>query len=344
MGAFVYREASGYGVFSADEVRLVWAYAADVVAEADLDLLVFALEMVYVPTGGFVVGDGSAGSGQFQAGGTTNDSFVVADKGSISLGDVAGRLSWTVDPGIIYAGNPGSPSGSTQASFPTGFQAFYVMKRQVTQGEYVNFLNTLTQAQATVRHFAVTEWASDRRHAITGYAVGAYGTSLPYVPHGFMRWADSAAFADWAGLRPMTEFECEKAGRGPAMPVELEFAWGGTDYATVAGVVNAGTITERPMPEEANIAWWGGVTDWLGFVRAGSFAAPGRSRERAGAGFYGVLDLSGEPGDWTVTVGNTAGQAFTGLHGDGSLSTGGLADVPSWPAADAAGAGSRGSL
>jgi formylglycine-generating enzyme required for sulfatase activity len=32
-----------------------------------------------------------------------------------------------------------------------------------------------------------------------------------------------------------------------------------------------------------------------------------------------------------VSIGNTAGRAFTGIHGNGSLSVNGNADVPNWP-------------
>lgn len=340
-GAVIHRAASGYGVFSAEDVRLVWDHAADgVVAEADLDVIVFALEMVYVPTGSFVLGDAGSGTwGEFRAGGTgTTQPFAVTSQGSISLGDVAGRLYWAQaeDAGA----GPGSPSGSTNASFPTGYEAFYAMKHQVMQGQYVNFLNTLTQTQATARHYPATEGSTEKRYVITGFAVGAYGTSLPYVPHGYMSWADSAAFAAWAGLRPMTELEYEKAGRGTALPVERELAWGTRSTRYADGVVNAGTITERPTPTEANIVHYLG--DWDALVRAGSFAAPGRSRERAGAGFYGVLDLSGYPNERTVTVGNAEGQSFTGVHGDGSLRADGLADVSSWPGVNGVGAGTRG--
>ena len=48
----------------------------------------------------------------------------------------------------------------------------------------------------------------------------------------YMCWADCATYADWAGLRPMTELEFEKACRGPLKPVPDEYAWG---TAAVAG-------------------------------------------------------------------------------------------------------------
>jgi hypothetical protein len=41
-----------------------------------------------------------------------------------------------------------------------------------------------------------------------------------------------------------------------------------------------------------------------------------------------------------VTVGKSQGRGFTGLHGDGELSSGGVANVVNWPAA--VGGGTRG--
>jgi hypothetical protein len=48
----------------------------------------------------------------------------------------------------------------------------------------------------------------------------------------WLSWDDGATFAAWAGLRPMTELEHEKALRGPRLPVPAEAAhsfWGGSN-------------------------------------------------------------------------------------------------------------------
>jgi hypothetical protein len=47
----------------------------------------------------------------------------------------------------------------------------------------------------------------------------------------YMCWADCATYADWAGLRPMTELEYEKSLRGPRVPEPEECGssfWGGS--------------------------------------------------------------------------------------------------------------------
>ena len=330
MGAFVYRSGSGYGTFAANGVGLQWDYVADgVSAGASVDVQPFAVEMVFVPQGSFSVGSGGSNPGEFRAGGTSNTPFVVSSQSSIALGNAAGQLMWSSTSGS------GSPSGSTSASFPTGFGASYVMKYQVTQGQYVDFLNTLTQAQADARKHT----GSSFRHAVAGSNVGSYATSLPFVAMNYMSWADGAAFADWAGLRPMTEMEFEKVARGPRAPVANEYAWGSTSITPASGLANAGTITETPTPAGANANYVSGIG---GPVRVGSFAAPARSRRDAGAGFYGALELSGNVWERPMTVGNAEGRAFAGTHGDGSLDAGGNANVASWPGSDAVGAGLRG--
>jgi len=127
--------------------------------------------------------------------------------------------------------------------------------------------------------------------------------------------------------------------RGPLSPVASEFAWGSTSITQATGLVNEGTITETPTPASANANYASGIS---GPVRVGAFAAPGRSRRDAGAGFYGALELSGSLWERPVTVGNAEGRAFAGTHGDGSLDSGGNANVSSWPGSNAVGAGFRG--
>ena len=337
-GVFIHRDADGYGTFSADGVGLVWDYAADSVDIADdVDLRLFAVEMVYVPQGSFFVGSGGNATGEFREGGSTNSPFQVVSQSAITLGDAAGQLFWTEGT------NTGSPTGSTNASFPTGFEAAYFMKYQLTQGQYVDFLNTLTQSQATTRKYTFVANPLFRyRYDVEGFAVGSYSTNVPYLPINWITWADGAAYADWAGLRPMTELEYEKAARGTNTPVANEYAWGSTTIVSATGLLDAGTVNEIPQPGDANAAF-GDNNPPDGPVRVGSFAAPGRSRVLAGASYYGLLELSGNLSERPVTVGNSEGRSFTAAHGDGELDGSGNATVSGWPSnLDALGAGFRG--
>jgi hypothetical protein len=89
-----------------------------------------------------------------------------------------------------------------------------------------------------------------------------------------------------------------------------------------------------------------GVDYEKGPIRNGIFATSSSSRENSGAGYYGAYELSGNLKERTITIGNSIGLSFTGLHGDGLLlsSTGneGNADVAGWPGADAIGSGLKG--
>lgn len=331
MGGFVYRSSSGYGTFTATGVGLSWDCRTDgVPGGASVEVQPFAIEMVYVPEGPFFLGSGGSSEGEFRAAGTSGSPYLVATPSPIGLGDEAGQLTWDATP------KSGSPSGSTAAGFPTGYAAFYVMKHEVTQGEYVGFLNTLPQTQADTRRPSMV---TNRLAATVGEVAGAYRTSLPLVASSWMGWADGAAFADWAGLRPMTELEFEKAARGPLAPVADEFAWGASSITRTTGWANEGTITEAPTPIEAN------VINGFGFegpLRVGSLAVAGRSRRDAGAGYYGATELTGNAAEPVVTVGNAEGRAFEATHGDGVLDATGNANVVSWPGSNAKGAGIRG--
>ena len=77
-----------------------------------------------------------------------------------------------------------------------------------------------------------------------------------------------------------------------------------------------------------------------GPLRAGFWATSSTTtRASSGAGYYGNMELSGNVQERTVTVGNSAGLAFSGTHGDGVLSSvtsyEGNATNIDWPGIDA---------
>lgn len=332
LGAFVYRSSEGYGTFTASGVGLAWDVTADQVPkDAQVEVVPFAIAMVFVPRGSFAVGSGGDSPGEFRAGGTGNTPFLVTSPSPLALGDDLGQLMWTTSD------LTGSPSGHTQVSFPSGFEPFYAMKHQLTQGEYVNFLNTLTAPQGDARANITTGY----RYAITRHRLDSFTTTTPWLAMNAISWADGVAFADWAGLRPLTELEFEKLARGPLSPVKDEFAWGDASIIQTTAIANAGTSVEAWLPTAAN-AVYGDTAGVQGPVRIDAFATPGRSRQLAGAGYYGALGLSGNLWKRPITVGNAAGRAFDGAHGDGALSADGMADVSSWPGPAGTGAGFRG--
>jgi formylglycine-generating enzyme required for sulfatase activity len=220
------------------------------------------------------------------------------------------------------------------------------MKYEVTQQQYVDFLNTLTQTQATRREAN----ESTNRYAITGTAVGSYATTNPNVACNFLSWADDAAYADWSGLRPMTELEFEKACRGPLAAVSGEYAWGTATVAGSAYTLNdVGTASEGIATSYSTMVGNAmytttNVSGNEGPLRVGIFAANGMNSGRVsvGASYWGIMELSGNVYERSVTIDNATGRAFTGTHGDGVLAGSGDANAATWPGADAVGAGWRG--
>ena len=146
----------------------------------------------------------------------------------------------------------------------------------------------------------------------------------------YLSWSDLAAYLDWAGLRPMSELEFERASRGPYRAVSGEYAWGNTSITTATSITNDGLTTEGPG-NAANCVSNNGASV-QGPMRVGSVAYGDSTRSAAGAGHYGNMDLSGNLMERTVTVGNSSGRAFEGrYHGNGALLAGGNSDAPTWP-------------
>jgi formylglycine-generating enzyme required for sulfatase activity len=241
------------------------------------------------------------------------------------------------------------------------------MKYEISQQQYVDFLNTLTYTQQAARTAATSPPNSAaatgaliqpnaNRNGIDIQTPGTAST-VPAVyacnldgdgnyneaddgqkiACNYLSWDDVAAFLDWAALRPLTELEYEKAARGTNTPVANEFAWGNTTANAVAGLSNAG-LTNELASTTSNIAYNNTFTS--GPIRVGMFATNGSDRANSGAGYYGAMELSGNLWERCVTTGNSTGRNFNGAHGNGTLNSSGAADVSGWPAA--AGAGQTG--
>jgi uncharacterized protein (TIGR02145 family) len=353
LGTFIYRSADGAAsTFTKTGVQLRWNYGANNVADGDLvEIKVFAIEMVYVPQGEFKVGSGGTESGSFTNGSWASGVTIplsISSESALTIGQSAGNLWGT----SISGDNTIGGAGTLAAAFPKGFGAFYCMKYEISQQQYVDFLNTLTQAQATTRKY--NKQIQNYRYEITGSAVGSYATTNPHLACNHLSWMDGAAYCDWTGLRPMTELEYEKACRGMVTPVANECAWGTTIQAGAAyTLINAGEATEGiatnySIGGNASYENTDGAID--GPLRVGIFAANGANTGRvtAGASYYGIMEMSGNLWERPVTVGNPEGRAFTGLHGNGGLSAAGHANVTAWPGlisnevTDATGSGFRG--
>jgi formylglycine-generating enzyme required for sulfatase activity len=225
----------------------------------------------------------------------------------------------------------------------------YMMKGEISQSQWVAFFNTLTTGQKSTRDITSSTGKNtdslSSRNSVSWTSGDATlpdrggGATYTGVAMNFISWADLTAYLDWSGLRPMSELEFEKAGRGPNAAIAGEYAWGSTSLTNATSVTNLGLISERGQAG-SNALITGGVS---GPMRVGSFAKGVTTRVDSGAGFYGVMELSGNLWERPVTVGNSTGRAFDGrYHGNGLLNATGDADVTTWPGTGATGAGYRG--
>jgi formylglycine-generating enzyme required for sulfatase activity len=363
VGVFLYRSSAGTGNLSLSNVTVRWNYAANGVTVGDTtDIKVFGIEMVYVPQGAFYAGDNATSNGAFRQGSSDNDPWYIGSEGAISVTNSAGSGTGVGGTNAEYyyvqgGGGGGDTTGSVftiPGAFPKGFSGFYVMKGEVSQAQWLGFFNTLTTGQKTTRDITSNTNSGKNSDAILlrnninwNSGVPASDATLNGGTHGgvaanYLSWGDLVAFLDWAGLRPMSELEYEKAARGPLASVSGEYAWGGTAIVGATSITSGGLADERGT-EISNITYnnAGGVQ---GPTRVGSYGSVQITRIGSGGGYYGAFDFSGNVWERAVTVGeSTSGRLFDGTkHGDGTLNGSGDADQSSWPSTSATGAGFRG--
>lgn len=349
-GAFVQRSAAGSGAVSNAGLTLGWDIGADKVSNVkDVRVKVFALEMVYIPEGSYYLGSGGGEVSHFflsdGTAQTTKPYPVLSETNPITIGPTNGNL--------YYAGSEygGDQKGTLPPAYPKGYAAFYLMKMELSQRQYCDFLNTLAAQQQTNRQAAALYFNSFRHFIkMTGGSPAVFGCDAnnnagattnadfahlneaddgEWVAYNYVSWADGAAYADWAALRPFTELEFEKACRGPLAPVTNEFAWGNAvqELPVTSELLNANTARETPNRGSCNLE----ACSPDGPYRCGSYADSRSGRTNTAAGYYGALDLSGNVWERSVTAGHPTGRAFTGQHGDGELTALGNANVPNWP-------------
>ena len=389
-GFFLYRSEVGSGEFNAIGNQLTWYYGEDSLANSDIiEIKLFGIEMIYIPEGAFYAGSTTSDSGDVnflrRISGTDTSAFLVDTALVDSITSEGTGVSDSQDDdvlkgingytGIGIDGDDGLDADNDgvidNPDFPTGYKAFYLMKYEITQQQYVEFLNTLTRAQQ-VNHVATidtglyaltnTSTVSDRNgiRVPSSYEDGPiqFGCDLnenkvmnesddgQNIAVNYLNWQDVAAYLDWAALRPYTELEFVKAARGPLAQSAGEFVWGTKYYKTedYDGILNAGTEDEVTANSDANVHT--APQGVGGPLRAGCFARATSDRENAGSGYYGNLDLSGNVWELVIPLGNTDGRNFTGVHGDGELdATSGYANVTNWPALNQNGSvGKRGGV
>jgi len=355
-GAMIYRN-SGSGTVSLTAVRLGVENLP-----GNFDIKGFAIEMVQIPVGDtYFLGDGESGTYYSNNVGAP---FLV-NTNTLSLGTGVGLL----DDGIA------NTTVALNSSYPIAYNTLgaflnlYMMKHEISQAAYRDFLNTLTYTQQASRTVVTPNSATgtaalgliSRRMSIEIATPGVasttpavYGCDLnannvynesndgEWIACNYLSYMDLAAFLDWAALRPMTEMEFEKSCRGrlPAVIAEnaagVDSAYGNQPGNVAYPISNAGTANEAVTAYTgsvlfANITYNTTSPGGNSPLRVGIHATQYATRISAGAGYYGCLDLSGNIEEYTVTTANIAGRSFTGINGDGSLNAAGSADEDFWP-------------
>ena len=295
-------------------------------SSAALEAHASGIEMVYVPDGPFSVGDRDTASVAHSAfyrstaTGGHGGPFRITSEAAIRVAPEADALYYPA----TYPQYEGDRAGPVPAEFPKGTRAFYIMKYEISQGEYAEFLNMIGHYAASFRApLGGIEYAPERGSIrIDG---GSYVATKPHRPANQMSWDDGTAFADWAGLRPMTELEFTKAARGPVDPVVSDYPWGTSSKAG---------LLRRVGPDD----------DLVQTGAADESRLADSTREVLGASYFWVMDLAGSVWERAVTIGHPRGRAFRGTHGDGMLRDYGVATNEDWPLGDheAGGYGYRG--
>jgi hypothetical protein len=333
--------------------------------------------MVYVPggmdlTGNFYVGSDGAGTDETGSFTQANNTvgvipFQITSVAPTLQGNNAGSSAANLSAKPNRWDLTGTTTAELATGFPTGYNAFYCMKYEITQQDYVGFLNTLTYTQQVSRTANLPNSIAGTGALITNnysrngidimtpgvlstipalYACN-YDGDLIYgessdgqdIACNYLRWSDLAAYLDWSGLRPMTELEFEKSCRGTPIPVAGEYAWGlATRYSTsyTFSGLTAGTFSEVVSNPGSGVSGNASYYETIysaifGPLRVGSFATSLSDRTVSGATYYGIMEMSGNVWERPVTLGNVAGRSFTGLHGDGILNASGDATVNFWP-------------
>ena len=372
-GFFLQRSGQATGNIALTGVQFVWNYALDgvsaTVAQAANTLhTIYGIEMVYIPQGAFYAGDGSSNSSTeyaFTQGSAVSVPWYIQNENAIQTTGAASGSYYYQNTGAKGDEFPAGASFLIPASFPKGFGAFYLMKYQLTEGQWVAFFNTLPATAKPYRDITSgnARFGGKNSQAVVNRNTISWNSAIPTTrattlrpsrPVSYVSWPDVAAYAEWAALRPITELEYEKAARGadnPATPGE--YVWGTTsltapgpgDIIPNTDENGAETLNDTANINSNSLAWSSGdgraggiAAGQSGPLRVGIFAASVANstnpRVSAGAGFYGNMELSGNLAEPVVTVGRPEGLVFQGTDGTGNLTSLGFATNIDWPGID----------
>lgn len=300
----------------------------------DITTNVYGIEMVYVPQGDFWVGDGDGTATTCCTGGSY---YKFLNAAAFAGAPMKITSAFETETSTFYTADGPTTYDPVPAEWPKGQYGFYIMKHEITQGLYAEFLNSLGVVAAGLRY---PGYFGTNRNQLNVEA-GVYSTTKPDRAQNFLGWADVSALLDWASLRPMTETEFEKACRGiGGVSITNEYAWGNTNIDVgltfAAPALENGTeVTIAGNAVYSNAGFTNG-DGGSGPSRAGIFATATSTRQEAGASYYGVLDLTGNLREVVVgMITPAASNTFTRTWGDGTvdITTGNHNVAGGWPIA-----------
>lgn len=325
-GLLVRRNTVGTGniVFEPITLQIVGSTDGTVMADtAEYDIKVFAIEMVNIVEESFYIGDGLSTYHLFTQGTNPRLPLRISDEGVLAL--ATGQSGYNL---------------TLSASFPKGYAEFYAMKYEITQGQYADFLNTIDPSNALNRGYIFSNYMYNMQQSGSDYSSNYPDRAMTYLSYN-----DLLAYLDWAALRPMTEMEYEKCARGPLDFAPGEYAWGEATYIEARNVTGAVSGQEVCSDSAANLHFYG--ADY--YCHGGSFGASAYgpmevgifardttlTREATGAGYYGMMELSGNVREMCVQVNinnsnPNAPSNYSGIWGDGILSALGEANTTTW--------------
>ncbi|MEM6803182.1 MAG: SUMF1/EgtB/PvdO family nonheme iron enzyme [Bacteroidota bacterium] len=341
----------------------------------------YSLEMVEIPQGAYYLGASKSfedrntkNTSRGSLGAPLNAFFRVGDKdqfegaysvtseNEIQIGNCKGCLGYKdakIEGVNTYSGDK---QGILPKKFPKGYEAFYQMRYELTEQEYCDFLNSLTANQARQRIDVNGIFFKGSRKSYGNFIEfekGKYITTKPKQACNFLSWNDCLAYADWAGLRIMTELEFEKSARGFSEAKFREYAWGsnemekgffldtklfsceldrycvdGNIHANLLGFSNFKDVCGEKGSDPSYIGCRILSKDmkYRGPLETGihSLNKKIHSRISTGAGYFGSLDLSGNLREPIIPVGDIASRKYMGSLGDGLLSLAGYSDNADW--------------
>lgn len=227
----------------------------------------------------------------------------------------------------------GGLTGTLDVNYAVGFDGFYAMKYEMSQRQYVDFLNKLTIEEQKLRTIGESLTSLDMGDYVygsgnhkkpvcrNGIVVGALqdnryafacnlnsvGDNNLYnqaddgmdIACNFLSPRDMLAYAAWSGLRPLSELEYEKMGHQTIDSVSGDvptFPIKGYAWGNATAKLPSGNSFSSAGKESERLSSANINAGGIvdGPTRVGSFTSgSGEGPHITGASYYGVMELSG---------------------------------------------------